>query len=429
MAAIAIPVLIHLFNRSRGRLVRIGHIDLIKNARKLKVTEFKLAQWWLLLVRIALIVLAGLILTGLARPGLQSSSLNTAYVTPAWLASSSPLQITDLLQHYSDPQASRLFVLQEGYPVLNPDTASRFIDDNNTDVSNIWPLLTDRLSIQQHEGDVDVYAVDLLQQFGAARATLPNSVKWHLSHPAANDASTREDIKVTIGFDPQHKPDADIVRAALFSLKAHRLPGLNWEMEQIDRLSPSQLQSDWLILLSDNGLSDKQFAQITTPVTILSDANINDNGDRNAIAGANQFEYLRLPYYPFTQFRSSLTGDASDEQYSLLSNSAGLPVIQTGQRGKARLVQFNSRFDQRWSSIAAQATFPELLLQLMQSDLQRQQSFADARVLATQLQVADVPASVSAVPLPRRSLQQLLAALMVFLWLIERWLSEKRRHE
>ena len=31
LLALAIPVLIHLFNRSRGRLVRIGHIDLISS--------------------------------------------------------------------------------------------------------------------------------------------------------------------------------------------------------------------------------------------------------------------------------------------------------------------------------------------------------------------------------------------------------------
>lgn len=430
MAAIAIPVLIHLFNRSQGRLVRIGHIDLIKNARKLKVTELKLAQWLLLLVRIALFVLAGLILAGLARPGLQSSSLHTAYVTPAWLASSSPLQITDLLQRFSDPKTSRIYVLQEGYPLLDQDTAIGFSGSHTAaDVSDIWPLLADRLSIQQHLGDVDVYAVDLLQQFGSARPIMPRSVNWHLGHPPVADAAGQADIRVTIGYDPQHKPDVDIVRAALFSLKAHRIPGLNWEIASIDKLSASQLQSDWLILLSDSGLSDEQFAQIKTPVTILSDAKTDNNSDSPATASANPVEYLRLPYYPFTQFRSNLIGSANDELYSVLSNNAGLPIIQTGQSGKARLVKFSSRFDQRWSTIAAQATFPELLLQLMQSDFERQQSFADARVLPTQLQVADGPESDSPAPLPRRSLQQLLAALMVLLWLLERWLSERRLRE
>lgn len=431
MAALAIPILIHLFNRSRGRLVHIGHINLIKKARKLKVTELKLAQWLLLLLRIALLVLAALLLAGLARPGLQSSSLDTAYVTPAWLTTGSPPQIADLLQRYSDPQASRIFILQDGYPLLTQATASELRAGKIADagVSNIWPLLADRLSVQQHLGEVEVYAVDLLSQFGAARPILPRSIKWNLSHPPAADFASHADTRVTIGFDPQHQPDAEIIRAALLSLKAHRLPGLNWEMLPIDKLRPAQLRSDWLILLSDHGLSEEQFAQLTTPVTILSDAKTGTSDAGNTYAVANQFEYLRLPYYPFTQFRSSLTCEGKDDLYSVLSNNAGQPVIQTGQHGKARLVEFNSRFGLRWSSIAAQATFPDLLLQLMQSDKQRQQSFADARVLAEQLQVAGEPATVSPTPLPRRSLQQLLAALMVLLWLLERWLSERSRRE
>ena len=58
LAALAIPLLIHLFSRSRGRLVYTGHIDLIRQARRVKVTELRLTQRLLLMVRLGIFTLA-----------------------------------------------------------------------------------------------------------------------------------------------------------------------------------------------------------------------------------------------------------------------------------------------------------------------------------------------------------------------------------
>ena len=105
LLALGIPVLIHLFNRSRGKLVRIGHIDLIRKARRLQVTEIKLEQWLLLLLRLAIFMLAALILAGLARQGLDSSDSPAIYVTPTWLRTATSAQVNDLLtseNHQSD---------------------------------------------------------------------------------------------------------------------------------------------------------------------------------------------------------------------------------------------------------------------------------------------------------------------------------------
>jgi len=429
LAALAIPVLIHLFNRSRGRLVRIGHIDLIKEARKLKVTELKLAQWLLLLLRMILFALAGLLLAGLARQGLQSSQLDSVYVTPAWLAAAQPQQITDLLQDNSDPASSRLFLLQDNYPVLTEELVGTLRDNQDSQVlaRNIWPLLSDRLSIQQHLGNVEVYAVDLLQQFGSERPALAKNVDWHLSHPPAIETSGLLKLKAVIAHDAQHTADADLIRAALVSLKEYRLPGLTWEMVDAANLDTAEMQADWLFILADAGLTDGQFGQLSAPVTVLSDAisgnQEDDMPDNRAIDGA----YLRMPYYPFSRFTVSRTGRANDGLQNILSTYDGVPVIQTGQQGMASLVQFNSRFLLGWSSVALQPEFPELVLQLMLSEPQQQQFFADARVLPADLQAFQ--ASDSATPLPRRSQQQILAALMILLWLLERWLSERRRRE
>src|SRR5690554_6484630 len=183
LAALAIPILIHLFNRSRGRLVKIGHIDLLRDTRKLQVTELKLSAWLLLLLRICLFTLAALLLAGLALPGLSSNAKATAYVTPAWLLNAQAQEITELLDRYADERTSRVQLLQDGFPVLDRQLAEQLREEANPpfNISSVWPLLADRLSFEHHRESIEVYAVDNLAQFADMRPSLPGKITWKLS--------------------------------------------------------------------------------------------------------------------------------------------------------------------------------------------------------------------------------------------------------
>lgn len=449
LAAVSIPIIIHLFNRSRGRLVKIGHIDLIRNARKLKVTELKLADWLLLLLRVSLFILAALILAGLALPGLSSSEKDTAYVSRAWLLSATANEISNLLVDYSDNKTKRIYLLQDDFPALDSKLVEELRTGQQQDLNsltpirNIWPLLSERLSVEQHRGKVDVFAVDNLAQFGASRAALPQNVGWQLGHYKPTHDSLTSALDIVLAFDSSRRADADILRAAFISLKAYRLPGLSWKLLDIESLSDDHMDTDWLILLSETAVAADFAGSKQFPGTVLTDA----FGD-SEIKPAQQ---LQLPFFPFSNFvairagnrgymppRSPQTGLdlAADVQtnslstsagaMTLLSTTAGLPILQMGRQGAAKKIHFNSRFNPEWSSLVSKPEFPEILLQLMGSESLQQVSFPDARVIPSQLQQSAV-LERTATPLPRRSLQSLLAAIMVLLWLAERWLSERRR--
>ncbi|MGA9572831.1 MAG: BatA domain-containing protein, partial [Lysobacterales bacterium] len=119
LLALAIPLLIHLFSRSRGRLVRIGHIDLIRQARSVKVTEIRLTQRLLLLLRLGIFSLAALILAGLATAGLESSNAPTLYLTPGWIHSASPEDVNAVIIAAEANPESRVYLLQPGFPKLD----------------------------------------------------------------------------------------------------------------------------------------------------------------------------------------------------------------------------------------------------------------------------------------------------------------------
>lgn len=417
LLALAIPVLIHLFNRSRGRLVRIGHIDLIRQARRLKVSEVKLAQWLLLLLRLGIFTLAALVVAGLARPGLKSSESATAYVSPAWLRAVQPALIDDLLGRYE-----RIFLLQAEFTPLDKDLLNEIRQTplRSSTIQNVWPLLSDRLSLEHHGGAVDAYAVDLLMQFGSRRPALPATVNWNLAHPGSAPESLQLPGSAVVAFDMERKQDAELFRAALGSLKAHRIPDLTWEMVDTREITPQQLNPDWLIYLSANALSTEQQALINTPTTVLID-----------VVGAppkRDLQYVTLPFYPFSTFRMTGPGQSLDNAQDMVTTADGTAVLQEQHFGNTRLLHFNSRFNPQWSSITQQAEFPELLLHLMLSEKQQDMTFDDARIGLAQLQQGNAE-QIADIPLPRRSLQSLLMFLLVLLWVTERWLSERTQRE
>ncbi|MFN2168691.1 MAG: BatA domain-containing protein, partial [Anaerolineae bacterium] len=137
-AALAIPLIVHLISRSRGRRVLIGNIALVRSARRRLVHQLRITQWLLLIVRLTLLGVAALIVGRLAAPGLQELNGDAAYVTPAWLAVASPAALAGLEGKYTTVR-----LLAPGFP----DPEAPYAQDEHYD---LWPLLAERLSVVHH---------------------------------------------------------------------------------------------------------------------------------------------------------------------------------------------------------------------------------------------------------------------------------------
>ena len=427
LLALLLPILIHLFNRSRGRLVLIGHIDLVRQARRLRVTEVKLAQWLLLLLRLTIFTLAALILAGLARPGLDSRSGSTSYVTTEWLKTSSLENIETVLSEAEEASTNSVFLLQPGFPPIDRSQLDKFRQPSPpvaTEFSNAWPLLAERLSTEHHLGKVTVHATDYVMQYGVDRPTLPRDVDWVLTHPETAPVMSSNVIRAVIVYDDNHADEAALLGDTLAVLKQHRLPGLTWSTTRSDTLNEAQLDTDWLIFLTESHAGPGQLALINSATTVLSFAGMGTT--------ENVQQIIKLPFYPFSTFRlhryTKMDEDVESAWKNLLATADGNPLLQESRSGPLRLLHFNSRFNPQWSSITQQAEFPELFLQLMLNEQQQLSRFADARTDFTQLKSDLVKAGTDG-PLPSRPLQGLLALLLVLLWITERWLSERRPRE
>lgn len=432
LLALGIPLLIHLFSRSRGRLVRIGHIDLIRQARKIRVTEVKLTQWLLLLLRLAIFTLAALILVGLATPGLNSSKEPTSYLTPAWLSGASEDDINSILSIASQTDDSRVLLLQPGFPPADREqleTGRQLPSPAMGDLSNTWSLLSERLSLEHHRGEVTVYATDYMLQFGSRRPALPRDVDWRLRRAEQTPVVAPRASRALVTFEPDRVADAARIGAVLAVLREHRLPELTWESIASAQLADATANADWIIHLGDTDLDPAQLPKTISPGVIFNDA----GGSTPEMTK----QFVHVPFYPFTSFRvdrftrhvMNKPGEhRANEREVLLASADGSPLLTESHDGPLRLLKFNSRFDSNWSSLAQQAEFPELLLQLMSGTQQDHLRFSDARVSPLNIQNTHEQSSTD-LPLPRRSLQRLLATLLAFFWLGERWLSERKPRE
>ena len=180
LGAILIPLAIHLFSRSRGQQVAVGWIELYRATERTFVSELRIQQWLLLMIRMLLLIAAALLVAELARSQREALEGATAYVTPAWLE-----------QH--DASDSRLdayrqiYVVQADFPLI-ADYLEPQAKDDARKVSS-FSLLAERFSTVEHRDEVAVYALATAGEFSHRVPSLGEGVTWHLD-PSPSALST-----------------------------------------------------------------------------------------------------------------------------------------------------------------------------------------------------------------------------------------------
>jgi hypothetical protein len=239
LLALAIPVAIHLISRGRGRRVLVGNIELVRAARRTRVTTLRLTQWLLFMLRVSIVIVATLLLARLALQGIGSADAGVSYVTPGWLRAATETERTEILA--LEPAAR---VLTAGYPAAQdyrPGAADPGYD--------VWPLLAERLSTLRHTGTVDVYAEPGIAAFGSHRPSLPNEIGWHLATASAETEALES--RGLVVHDPDRAEDARRLEIALEALKRHRVPKLQWQTCLANDATCGSASRDWVAWLAD----------------------------------------------------------------------------------------------------------------------------------------------------------------------------------
>ncbi len=409
MAALAVPLLIHLFSRSRGRRVLVGNIALYRQARRQRVTEPRLVQWLLLALRLALLALAALLLAGLARQGLETLPGDTLYVTPDWAARAGDDGAFVTQAEESLAAADQAFWLAPGYPTFTDATLS----PNASAGTDSWTGLAERLATVRHEGQVTVLAVGDAAAFAARAPALPREVRWLLSEPGP--AAPLPSIEVTLVTTPQRHGDAAVIGAALQAAAHHRA---------LDIAVRTATQDRWQAI--PGGSTGQEPGHRIRALVWLADGDLPDAAAMDIVLGDSPRPGARrtpavLPDYPGARFLAAPAAPGNGRV--TWRDDAGAALLVRDANGDQRRYRYLDRLGVDPDGLAGQASFPDALLRLLLGETAW--SAATAHAAADPSFAVARPGAAGA--LPHRPLAPWLALAMALLFGLERWLSERPR--
>jgi hypothetical protein len=403
LAALAVPLLIHLFSRSRGKRVLVGNIALYRQAKQQRVTEFHLEQWLLLLLRLLLLALAALLLAGLARKGLETLPGNTAYVTPEWL------------EQTGDPPTA-----------LEPFDAAFLLGSESQSVPGVeaigpgdaWSQLAERLSGVRHTGEIHVFAQGTAGQFPIRALPFGSDLQWHLTTTPINpDRPSAQ--RVHLVHAPGRESDAAQLQLALDALATHRDLDLVVERGTTEQPLPRPTPGGPRPLVIWLG---NEPASPATVATSGVGAWIEDR-ESSVNSSPGEAQLPRFPQLLFSTRTAEGTAAVTADERVLWWAQDGHPLLRETRLGETRHLVFEDRLGN--DGLTPQAAFPEALLRLLLGEAAWSAGLAHAPADPTPAFREDLADDDG----PSRPLAPWLALAIAALFVLERWLSERRSRE
>ncbi|MBT0586633.1 BatA domain-containing protein [Alteromonas oceanisediminis] len=223
-ALLAVPLLIHLFSRSKAQSHVFSFLALIPVEKMRQRSRIALTQKRLLALRILLLSAIILWLAGLHITTPYSAQDEIHFITPSWLANATQAQRDDLFEKAD--KANQHIILPDTHLVAERSS----LQDT---ASNTWHRVGEWLRYQpgalSSGAQLTVYATDAMTDYVGQKVPLPHRVQWQLISmipkvdPLPTSTSSAIHATVYLVEDPQ--PAAPAFMAALAALQP--LTGLN----------------------------------------------------------------------------------------------------------------------------------------------------------------------------------------------------------
>ncbi|NQZ06192.1 MAG: BatA domain-containing protein [Algicola sp.] len=230
LISLVIPILIHLFNPGKGRLVWVGNINLVRMSKKNAVTERRISRWLLLLLRLLIFTLITLLLAQTYFKGdISIGNKTLTVVSPQWLEQAS--------------ESQKQQVLASGDEVI--ELKGKF---------SHWSELA-QLD-QQQSGNVtfEVYTTNHLAGFDSAtKAQFDHTINWHTLAGKVERVTEIKKAIVVYARQDYARQDSQHLLAALETIKAHRLPGL----VITQTITKDSQTADWIFRFDEAPLSEE----------------------------------------------------------------------------------------------------------------------------------------------------------------------------
>lgn len=459
-----IPLFIHLFSKSKGKLIPFGNIKLIQLSKPVKMNEIRLVKRLLLLCRLLLLFLSVLLLAQVYYDDRASSNANiegNILVTKDWLNNANDEELNTLALK---AKLGIVFLLSKRSKRLTGDvilTWSSSQYKNQTlaryTKQNTWLLVKNYANSLPNNAKITVYSTNRLSQFTGNKIPLPDNVTWQIKKVpldkltnAFNVLKTKA-ISVLVVSDDDRNEDIEYLHAVFSLLKKSKLNDLTFEFKNADfkpNLQGKEHVFDWIFYLSSTPVSAYFLQEVQKGTRLIIDAKHQINTDitnikvENAKHGSYLLESFTVSRVsePTVNVEQALLDDLiSKDKAKVLWQNISLSqknedvILEEYVYFSGKILAFYSRFNPKWNELVTQLQFPHVLLSLLLDEsiqsYQQQQQLTTKQIKSRLVTSLNVNPNLLLVTDEFKNpfINKLLIFLIVLFWSIERVLSEVNR--
>ncbi len=491
IAAISIPVLIHLWHIKTGKTLKIGSIALLGESAKQSSRSFRINDWLLLILRCLLLILLSLLLT---QPFWQKQAQQTK--AKGWvLLEKEPVK--EVYTHFK-PQIDSL--LKAGYQLHQLDTSFKalklqeVLQDTSRKAINpkprsYWSLL--KLLEQQIPQKTPAYLFtsNQLQHFKGAKPALNLDLRWQTYTPADSvstwiqnafltskdsirlilgeskpygtsfssinlQSADRGNSRFNVGFEAG-KPVVSFKNSSQKSVLVdtstlkitvyqHQFPTdaayLNAALQSVEKFTGRKMKIT-------TASSFNQIPQSQNWVFWLSNQKFPLNSSR-LLVGGSLFQYengktqsinswINNENDPVNLYQQILPDKKSTDLSTdnVWQNGFGEPVLSSQNAGNKKLYRFYNRFNPAWNDLVWSSNFPKLILNLLLKSYPEHSFEAyDKRIIAANQQQTVTTANENAAkqisgPKDLTDLKHNFWAALFIVFLLERIVALRTKKE
>ena len=202
MLAVAIPIGIHFFSKSKAPLISFAQYALIPVRQSTVPNAVRLSQWLLLLLRILILVLLSLLLAQCIKQTADDSETHYFLVSQDWLLSAQDNDKQILLNAFNQARSntsSRLILSSQrqnqaldDQTLLTAGLLDKLVSTNGNGTQkdteakaplSIWQKVADFMFLHPSitPNNVHVFTTDRLSQFNGDKPAMYDTVNWHIA--------------------------------------------------------------------------------------------------------------------------------------------------------------------------------------------------------------------------------------------------------
>lgn len=361
LAAVIIPVLIHLWNVRKGKTIKVGSIALLAESSKQSARSRRITNWPLFLLRCLLLLLLAFLL---ANPFWESRKKNRSagWVLVAGDHLSSAYQQHQALIDSLLKKGFELRKLSAGFDRMSlQDTTS--LHTSNTE--SPWSLIKQLDAGLPKDFPVYLFASNQLRDYYEERPVTQLNLHWNsfpisvdTSHGLGSDTSS---IRITI-YPGKNSTDAHYIKAAIKAI------GQYTGRDIIISSQPTNELQQLVFWLQEEEPGENILSSLTPSGTLFQ----YDPGTGISIFAPFNNGLYTLDDNKDRAFYKYTSGPSSGNSIWTLSD--GRPLLTTETRNGKKIIHFKSRFNPQWTDLVWQEDFVRALLPFVLSDASKEKT-------------------------------------------------------